>query len=90
MTVVPGSRLHAALGVEVIEVDSFHHQAIDELGAGLVVTGRAPDGVIEVIELDDDSRYVLAAQFELHEEWRVDPRFLAVFEQFVAASGEPG
>jgi len=88
MTVALGSRLHAALGVEAIEVDSFHHQAVDRLGAGLVVTGRAPDGVVEVLELDDGSRWVLGAQFELQEEWRVDPRFLEIFRQLVAAAAE--
>ena len=83
MTVAPGSRLHDALGVETIEVDSFHHQAIDALGEGLVATGLAEDGVIEVVELADPDRYALGAQFELQEEWRVDPRFLALFRQFV-------
>jgi putative glutamine amidotransferase len=83
MTVEPGSRLHRALGVELIEVDSFHHQAIDELGDGLAATGRAEDGVVEVVELDDADRWVLGAQFELQEEWRVDPRFLALFDEFV-------
>ena len=29
MSVEPGSRLHAALGVDEIEVNSFHHQAIE-------------------------------------------------------------
>ena len=33
-------------------------------------------------------RYVLGAQFELQEEWRVDPRFLAIFRQFVDAAGK--
>lgn len=88
MTIAPGSRLHAALGVDVIEVDSFHHQAIDSLGEGLVVTGLAEDGVVEVVELDDPGHYVLGAQFELQEEWRVDSRFLAVFRQFVGAARE--
>lgn len=86
MTVAPGSRLHEALGAETVEVDSFHHQAIDELGEGLVVTGRAEDGVVEVVELEDRDRYVLGAQFELQEEWRVDPRFLSLFRQFVQAA----
>jgi gamma-glutamyl-gamma-aminobutyrate hydrolase PuuD len=86
MTVEPGSRLHDALGVGEIEVDSFHHQAIDRLGDGLVVTGRAPDGVVEVVELAGDG-FVLAAQFELQEEWRVDRRFLEIFRRFVAAAG---
>jgi putative glutamine amidotransferase len=86
MTVAAGSRLHDALGVDVIEVDSFHHQAIDRLGDGLVATGLAEDGVVEVVELDDPDHYVLGAQFELQEEWRVDPRFLAIFRQFVDAA----
>jgi putative glutamine amidotransferase len=86
MTVHPGSRLHAALGVETVEVDSFHHQAIDRLGDGLLATGVAEDGVVEVVELDDPDHYVLGAQFELQEEWRVDPRFLAVFRHFVDAA----
>jgi putative glutamine amidotransferase len=90
MTVTPGSRLHTALGVEEIEVDSFHHQAIDEVGKGLVVTGVAEDGVVEVVELAEPERYALGAQFELQEEWRVDPRFLELFRQFVAAAASPG
>ena len=86
MAVAPGSRLQAALGVDAIEVDSFHHQAIDRLGDGLVATGLAEDGVVEVVELEDPRSYVLGAQFELQEEWRVDARFLALFTQFVDAA----
>lgn len=86
MLVAPGSRLHEALGADVVEVDSFHHQAIDQVGDGLVVSGRATDGVVEVVESADPGRYVLGAQFELQEEWRVDPRFLQLFRHFVEAS----
>jgi putative glutamine amidotransferase len=86
MRVEPGSRLHDALGADEVEVNSFHHQAIERLAPGLRATGVAPDGVIEVIEADDREHYVLAAQFELQEEWRVDPRFLDIFRRFVAAA----
>lgn len=86
MRVEPGSRLHEALGADKVEVNSFHHQAIDVLAPGLRATGAAPDGVVEVIEAEDGELYVLAAQFELQEEWRVDPRFLDIFRQFVAAA----
>ncbi len=84
-----GSRLHAALGVDEIEVDSFHHQALDKVAAGLNVVARARDGVVEAVEMDGDG-YVLAVQWELQEEWRVDRRFLGAFSQFVAAAAGAG
>ncbi|WP_158863140.1 gamma-glutamyl-gamma-aminobutyrate hydrolase family protein [Leifsonia sp. AG29] len=46
----PGSRAEALLGGPVVEVRSAHHQAVGRLGADLLVTGRAPDGHVELIE----------------------------------------
>jgi putative glutamine amidotransferase len=42
-------RLRSATGVDVLQVNSTHHQALLDPG-GLRVTGRAPDGVVEVAE----------------------------------------
>jgi putative glutamine amidotransferase len=89
ISVEPGSRLHQALGVDEIEVDSFHHQALARVAPDLTVVARAPDGVVEAVELDGDG-YVLAVQWELQEEWRVDRRFLEPFAQLVAAAAAPG
>ena len=85
ISVVSGSRLHAALGVDEIEVDSFHHQALDDVASDLTVVATAPDG--EAVELDGHP-YVLAVQWELQEEWRVDRRFLEPFAQFVSAASQ--
>jgi putative glutamine amidotransferase len=85
ISIEPGSHLHAALGVDQIEVDSFHHQALDQIPSELTVTARAPDGIVEAVELPGEP-YMLAVQWELQEEWRVDRRFLAPFEQLVAAA----
>jgi putative glutamine amidotransferase len=74
IAIEPGSRLHAALGVDEIEPD-------------LTVVATAPDGVVEAVELDGD-QYVLAVQWELQEEWRVDRRFLEPFAQFVTAASQ--
>ncbi len=46
----PGTRLHAILGAERLEVNSAHHQAPRSVGSGLIVSARAPDGVIEAFE----------------------------------------
>jgi len=44
------SRAGAAVGERVI-VRCHHHQAIDRLGDGLVISGRASDGTVEAVEL---------------------------------------
>lgn len=94
IAIAPDSRLAEALGGIEAEVGSHHHQAIDRLGDGLRVVATAPDGVVEAVELEGDV-WGLAAQWELHEEWRSDERFLRVFEDFVevarrARHGAPG
>jgi putative glutamine amidotransferase len=50
----PGSSTARAIGSDALTVNSLHHQAIGELAPGLVVTGRAPDGIIEAVATDDD------------------------------------
>lgn len=44
--------LRQAQGTGAIDVPVYHHQAIDALGEGLVVTARTPDGTIEAVELE--------------------------------------
>ena len=48
-----------------------HHQAVRDLGRGLVVTARAGDGVVEAVELPS-ARFVLAVQW--HPEEAMDQR----------------
>jgi putative glutamine amidotransferase len=56
------SRICEAAGTVCYEVVSRHHQAIHELGAGLKITARAADGVIEGIEMED-REFVLGVQW---------------------------
>ena len=84
IAVAQPSILYSALGAATATVNSFHHQAIDQLGEGLRATATAPDGVIEAIELDGYP--ALGLQCELQEEYRINGRFAAVFDWFVAAA----
>jgi gamma-glutamyl-gamma-aminobutyrate hydrolase PuuD len=86
IAITPGSLLASALGVEAIEVNSFHHQAIDRLGEGLAIVAVSDDGVAEAVEMP--GRAVLAVQWELQEEWRIDDRFMRVFEWFVRIAAD--
>jgi putative glutamine amidotransferase len=49
----PGSLAARVVGAETTEVKSAHHQGLEELGEGVVVSGHADDGVVEAIELPD-------------------------------------
>jgi putative glutamine amidotransferase len=57
-----GSVLADAIGTTALEVNSFHHQAVNRLGDGLVASAHAPDGVVEAIE-DPDSALYLGVQW---------------------------
>jgi putative glutamine amidotransferase len=76
----PGSLAARALEEELHEGRCHHHQAVDRLGDGLVVTGRAVDGVPEAIELSGGG-WVLGVQW--HPE-AAEKREL--FRAFVAAA----
>jgi len=65
LSVEPGTRLAAILGFDEgspqrpasgrsipLKVNSLHHQAIMELAPGLKMAARAPDGIVEAVEVE--------------------------------------
>ena len=87
VTLEPGSLAAAAVGQHAPVGHSVHHQAIDRLGAGLVVSGRADDGTIEAVELP--GRWVLGVQWHPEDTAADDPDQQRLFDSFVAAAGGP-
>jgi putative glutamine amidotransferase len=65
-------------------VNSRHHQALKDLGEGLVSTATAPDGVIEAVE-DPGRRFCLGVQWHPENFYRTG-EFRPLFEGFVEAS----
>jgi len=65
--VTPESRLARTLGVDELEVNSMHHQAIKTLGRGLTAVAWAPDQIVEGAELDDPARFVVGVQWHPEE-----------------------
>jgi putative glutamine amidotransferase len=73
------------LSASEIMVNSLHEQAIDRLGAGLVVEGLAPDGTIEAVRVEG-SGFAVGVQW--HPEWDVlsFPDRVALFAAFGRAT----
>ena len=74
------------VGHDQLSVNSFHHQAVDRLGASLCACAWAPDGTIEAIE-DPERLFVVAVQWHA-ETLRVVPSQLALFEQLATVAAE--
>jgi putative glutamine amidotransferase len=75
----PGSLAARAAGAERASVRSHHHQGIDRLGDGLVVSGVAePGGVVETIEMPE-RRWALGILWHTEEE-RESPVLRALVE----------
>ncbi len=82
----PDTRLHQIVGSTRMATNSFHHQALKQIGAGLCVTAHARDGIIEAVE-SPKHRYVLGVQFHPEETAAVDEKSRLLFEDFVRAVG---
>ena len=85
VTITPGSLLHRVLAVDAVEVNSRHHQAIKSPGRALVVTAKAPDGVVEAVE-DPSRRFCVGVQWHPENFWR-SGEFAALFRRLVEAAG---
>ena len=62
VSVVEGSMMHQILGEKDIQVNTFHHQAIDKLAPGLKIVGWSNDSVPELIEAYPH-RQIIGTQF---------------------------
>jgi putative glutamine amidotransferase len=85
VTLEPGGVLRRLAGADRVSVNSLHSQGVRELGQGLAVEARAPDGVIEAFRVERSSAFALAIQW--HPEWRVTSNDFsrALFAEFGAA-----
>jgi putative glutamine amidotransferase len=81
--VVAGTALHRLGGCLRLEVNSAHHQAAGAIGPGVVISGRAPDGVIEAIEAPG-RRFCIGVQW--HPEYRISAADDALFDALIEAS----
>lgn len=85
---VAGSRTAQVYGRTEFEVATHHHQAVDTLGTGLVVTGRAPDGIVEAIEVPGHP-FAVAVQWHPEVDDDLAPFTALVKAARIRAAGAP-
>lgn len=66
-----------------IMVNTTHHQAIDKMGDGLIVSAKAPDGIVEAIE-GTRNRFVIGVQW--HSEYENSKLDANLFRRLVEES----
>jgi len=61
-------------------VNSFHHQAVHEVGEGLSVIAKSKDGLVEAIE--NREKHILAVQWHPEVTWQLSEGDKAIFKTF--------
>lgn len=80
------ARAAEIFGETLLHVNSLHHQGLKDIAPSLKVTGHAPDGLVEVVEIPDHP-YAFGVQW--HPEWLTDqPVMRRLFKSFVDAAGK--
>jgi putative glutamine amidotransferase len=82
--VAPRTRLAHILETTSLPVNSLHHQAIKDVAPGLIVTARAPDGVIEAVEAEGHP-FAIGVQWHPEELANNDGRAQRIFDALVEA-----
>ncbi|WP_186575948.1 gamma-glutamyl-gamma-aminobutyrate hydrolase family protein [Aquibacillus kalidii] len=83
VSIEPDSFLYTIFEDKVTMINSFHHQAVKDIAHGFKVTARAKDRVVEAIEKDDDSSFVIGVQWHPEMMTESNSQMLALFEALI-------
>lgn len=84
-SVLPGTPFAELLGVETVNVNTIHHQAIKRLGEGLRAMAVASDGVVEAI-YHESHPYLRAYQWHPEALYESDEASVRIFNDFIRAA----
>ena len=82
VTIKEDSKLFKLLGKSSIRVNSYHHQAIKDIGEDLKIMAISEDGLTEAVEMPD-KRFVWAVQWHPEFSFRSDENSMKIFEEFI-------
>jgi len=82
VTILPGTLLSRCTRATKMRVNSSHHQGVRDAGS-LIISARAPDGLIEAIETDDG---IFRLGVQWHPEFAIDPGDARLLAGFIDAA----
>lgn len=82
VTLVAGSLLAKTMDAERVTCSCHHHQALDRIGDGLVVSAQADDGIVEAAEVE--GAWMLAVQWHPEDTAADDPAQQRLFDALVS------
>lgn len=86
ITIVPDTLSAKLLGVRNYFVSSIHHQGIVKVGNNLKVSAIAEDGVIEMIEHEDEDRFIIGFQGHVEKIRKNQSAYDNIFKEFFERS----
>ncbi len=89
ISVRAGSHLAELLGETHPAVNTMHHQAIRDLGKGLLPVATSPDGLIEGVEREG-ARFIVGVQWHPEELYEYSEPMRRLFEGFVKQAASSG
>jgi len=88
VNIVPGTRTARLIGRDVIATNSYHHQAADKIGEGLVVGAWSRDGIVESLESKPGATWIFGTQWHPERTVGKDPYSLRYFEALIAEASK--
>jgi putative glutamine amidotransferase len=85
VNVAEGSRLRDALGVDCVDVNSLHHQAVRQTAPSLRAAACAPDGIVEAVE-HPGRRFIVGVQWHPEALFEQHAPSQRLFEAFIQAA----
>jgi len=65
-----------------LDVNSVHHQCVEDLGDNVCISAKSPDGIIEAIEVKGKT-FAIGVQWHLEELTAIDKKQAMIFEKFI-------
>ncbi|MGD1823270.1 MAG: gamma-glutamyl-gamma-aminobutyrate hydrolase family protein [Pleomorphochaeta sp.] len=80
------SKLYTLFNKQILDVNSLHHQSINQVGNNLRLSAISEDGLVEAIESDEDNRFILGLQWHPETLFSKSDEMKPIFESFIQST----